>query len=139
MTFADSQLSEWEFLSEVARRADCDVLLDINNVYVSARNHDFDPETYLEAIPVDRVAQFHLAGHSDQGTHLLDDHGSAVPPPVWALHRLAVARFGAIPTIVEWDENVPSIEELTAEVDKARASEALTLTPGVPGSHRGAA
>ena len=138
VAFADSQLSEWEFLSEVARRADCDVLLDINNVYVSARNHGFDPETYIEAIPIDRVAQFHLAGHSDQGTHLLDDHGSVVPPAVWALHRLAVARFGAIPTIVEWDENVPSIEALTAEVDKARASEALVLAPRRPDSHRGA-
>ena len=95
VAFADSQLSEWEFLSEVARRADCDVLLDINNVYVSARNHDFDPETYIEAIPIDRVAQFHLAGHSDQGTHLLDDHGSVVPPAVWALHQSLLSRGSA--------------------------------------------
>jgi uncharacterized protein (UPF0276 family) len=127
VAFADSQLAEWDFLSEVARRADCDVLLDINNVYVSARNHGFDPAAYIEAIPIERVAQFHLAGHSDQGTHLLDDHGSQVPPPVWALHQIAVVRFGHVPTIVEWDEDVPSVETLTAEVTKARASEAVAL------------
>jgi uncharacterized protein (UPF0276 family) len=137
VTFADSQLSEWEFLGEIARRADCDVLLDINNVYVSARNHGFEPEAYIRAVPVDRIAQFHLAGHSDQGTHLLDDHGAAVPQPVWALHRLAVERFGAIPTIVEWDENVPPLDVLTREVEKARAAEARALARGVP--RRGAA
>lgn len=133
VTFAGSQLSEWEFLSELAHQADCEVLLDINNVYVSARNHGFDPEAYIHAVPIDRVAQFHLAGHSDQGTHLLDDHGAAVPPPVWALHRLAVERFGAIPTIVEWDENVPPIDVLVAEVDKARAAEARAIAGLVAG------
>ena len=97
VTFADSQLSEWEFLSQVARRADCDLLLDINNVYVSAYNHGFTAERYIDAIPIDRVAQFHLAGHRDEGAYLLDDHGSVVPPPVWALHRRAVSRFGADP------------------------------------------
>jgi uncharacterized protein (UPF0276 family) len=125
--YADSQLTEWDFLAEVARRADCAILLDINNVYVSARNHGFDPERYLAAIPVERVAQFHLAGHRDEGSYLLDDHGAQVAPPVWALHRLAVARFGAIPTIIEWDENVPSLEVLRAEVDAARRSEAAVL------------
>jgi uncharacterized protein len=130
LTFADSQISEWEFLGEVARRADCDILLDINNVYVSAHNHGFAAERYIDAIPIDRVAQFHLAGHRDEGTYLLDDHGSAVPPPVWALHRRAAARFGPTPTIVEWDEDVPALEVLTAEVDKARSSEAAALGQG---------
>jgi len=125
--FADSQLSEWEFLAAIARQADCDILLDINNVYVSAHNHGFDPEGYVDAIPIDRVAQFHLAGHLDKGAYLLDDHGSVVPAPVWALHEIAVSRFGPTPTIIEWDENVPSLEELTAEVDKARRSEARSL------------
>jgi uncharacterized protein (UPF0276 family) len=130
VTFADSQLSEWEFLREVASRADCDVLLDLNNVHVSAHNHGFDPMVYIGAIPIERVAQFHLAGHSDQGTHLLDDHGSPVPPAVWALHRAAVARFGRVPTIIEWDEDVPSLETLAMEVEKARASEASVLLAG---------
>ena len=128
VTFADSQLSEWEFLSQVAHRADCYLLLDINNVYVSAYNHDFAAERYIDAIPTDRVAQFHLAGHRDQGAYLLDDHGSMVPPPVWALHRRAVSRFGPTPTIIEWDENVPSLDVLAAEVEKARRSEAIALS-----------
>ena len=122
VTFAESQLSEWEFLAEVARRADCDLLLDINNVYVSAYNHGFGAERYIDGIPVDRVAQFHLAG-----AYLLDDHGSVVPPPVWALHERAVSRFGPTPTIIEWDEHVPTIETLMAEVGKARESEARAV------------
>ena len=125
--YADSQLTEWEFLDAVTERADCDLLLDINNVYVSARNLGFSAEDYLDAIPRHRVAQFHLAGHSDLGTHLLDDHGSAVPEAVWELHRRAALRFGATPTIVEWDEDVPTLDRLAAEVEDARRSESRAL------------
>lgn len=126
-TYADSQLTEWEFIDAVAERADCEILLDINNVYVSARNLGFSAEDYLDAVPPRRVAQLHLAGHSDLGSHLLDDHGSAVTPPVWELHRRAVLRFGPTPTIVEWDENVPTLARLTAEVEGARRSESRAL------------
>lgn len=125
--YADNQLTEWEFLDAVTRRADCDILLDLNNVYVSARNLGFSAEHYLDVVPPNRIAQFHLAGHSDMGSHLLDDHGSAVPPPVWALHRRAVRRFGAAPTIIEWDENVPTLDRLELEVEDARRSESQAL------------
>jgi uncharacterized protein len=121
--FRDSSLREWEFLSELSRRADCWLLLDVNNVYVSAKNHGFSAQTYLAGLPVDRVVQLHLAGHSDQGSHLLDDHGSAVQEDVWELYRCACQRFGALPTIIEWDENLPSLERLEAECDAAREVE----------------
>jgi uncharacterized protein (UPF0276 family) len=132
LTYVDSGLTEWEFISEVARRADCAILLDVNNVYVSARNHDFDPALYIDAIPRGRVAQIHLAGHADKGAFLLDDHSTAVPPPVWHLYERAIGRLGPIPTIVEWDENVPSLDELAAECAKARVVESRALEAKVP-------
>jgi uncharacterized protein (UPF0276 family) len=115
-----SSLREWEFLSEVATHSDCDILLDLNNVYVSAKNHNFSPFAYLDALPMARIRQLHLAGHSDKGTYLLDDHGSAVPDCVWELYRYCCAKFGPIPTLIEWDDNIPSLSELAAECDKAR-------------------
>lgn len=123
LTFAHSTFTEWEFLAELARRADCGILLDVNNVYVSARNHGFDAETYLEGIPIDRVGQFHLAGHSDHGTHLLDTHDGPVCADVWELYRVAVRRFGPKATLIEWDEHVPELEVLLAEAARARAIE----------------
>jgi uncharacterized protein len=125
--FRESSLLEWEFLSEVAERADCRILLDVNNVYVSSRNHGFSSYDYLNALPVGRVAQLHLAGHRDLGTHLLDDHGSAVPDSVWELYRHVRRRFGPLPTLLEWDENVPSLAELEAECDRAREVERHAL------------
>ena len=121
--YRDSSLPEWEFLSEVALRADCLLLLDVNNVHVSAQNHGFSALEYLSSLPRARVAQLHLAGHSDLGTHLLDDHGSAVTEAVWELYRHARRRFGALPTLLEWDENLPSLERLEQECDKARQVE----------------
>ncbi len=118
-----STMTEWDFLAELCRRADCQVLLDLNNVYVSARNHGFSPITYCEALPTSCVAQFHLAGHSDLGTHLLDDHGSPVPDPVWQLFVYARRRFGPRPTLIEWDENLPSLERLEQESEHAREME----------------
>jgi uncharacterized protein len=121
LTYRSSEMTEWEFLSEVARRADCSILLDINNIHVSAVNHGFDASQYLRAIPIERVRQFHLAGHSDMGDHLIDTHDHPIAPAVWNLYRQAVAHFGAVPTMIERDDNIPPLAELVAELDVARA------------------
>jgi uncharacterized protein (UPF0276 family) len=121
LTYRSSEMTEWEFLSEVARRADCAILLDINNIHVSAVNHGFDASQYLHAIPKERVRQFHLAGHSDMGDHLIDTHDHPIAPPVWNLYREAVAHFGPVPTMIERDDNIPPLSELVAELDMARA------------------
>jgi hypothetical protein len=121
LTYRDSEMTEWEFLSEVVRRADCAVLLDINNIHVSAVNHGFDALRYLDGVPKERVRQFHLAGHSDMDGHLIDTHDHPIAPAVWALYAEAVARFGAIPTMIERDDNIPELNELVAELDQARA------------------
>ncbi|MFQ5720165.1 MAG: DUF692 domain-containing protein [Acidobacteriota bacterium] len=115
LTFTSSTLTEWEFLAAVADRADCGILLDVNNVHVSAHNHGFDAGAYLEAIPTERVWQFHLAGHSDHGTHLLDTHDHPVCDAVWDLYRHAVRRFGKVSTLVEWDGRIPTWDRLEAE------------------------
>ncbi len=121
LTYRSSEMTEWEFLSEVACRADCAILLDINNIHVSAVNHGFDALRYLHAVPRDRVRQFHLAGHSDMGDHLIDTHDHPIAPPVWELYRKAVAHFGPVPTMIERDDNIPPLAELVAELDMARA------------------
>jgi len=115
-----SVLTEWEFVSEVATRADAGLLLDLNNVFVSAANHGFSAETYLRALPPARVQQIHLAGHSDTGSYLFDDHGSAVPDAIWRLYEQSLELFGAVPTIVEWDERLPELSALEAEATHAR-------------------
>ncbi len=130
LRFAGSTLSEWEFLAEVAVRADCGILLDVNNVYVSAANHGFDPEKYIAALPAERVWQTHLAGHSDRKTHLLDTHSRPVCDEVWALYHFATRRVGAVASLVEWDEDVPEWELLEAECRRAR--EARDATLGAP-------
>ena len=127
VAFKDSTMTEWQFLSEVSRRADCGILLDINNVYVSARNHGFDPWEYLAGIPADRVGQFHLAGHSNKGRYLLDTHDHPIPDAVWDLYREALRRFGAVSTLVEWDDAIPPLELLVDESRRAAAIEAETV------------
>ena len=127
LTFAHSAMPEWEFLAAVAERADCGILLDVNNVYVSAVNHGFDAERYVLAMPPDRVGQIHLAGHSDKGTHLLDTHDGHVVPAVWDLYRLAVRRCGRISTLIEWDDRIPEWGVLCAEAERARTVEAQML------------
>lgn len=127
LTFAESAMTEWEFLSEVARRTGSGILLDINNIYVSARNHGFDPLAYLDGIPVNAVWQFHLAGHSDFGTHVVDTHDHPVSDSVWTLYRRAVERFGRVPTLVEWDDQIPTLEEVVGETNRARAIESEVL------------
>lgn len=133
LAFTHSTMPEWTFLAAVAGRADCGILLDVNNVFVSAVNHAFRGDEYLAGLPADRIGQIHLAGHSDHGTHLLDTHDAAVSDGVWSLYRDAVRRFGPVPTLVEWDDHIPPIEEVLAEAERARAAEA-----GVLGASRGA-
>jgi uncharacterized protein (UPF0276 family) len=127
VSFRDSTLSEWDFLSQVAEQADCGILLDVNNVYVSARNHGFDPRAYLEAIPPARVVQFHLAGHCDKGRWILDSHDAPVGEEVWDLYRAALRRFGRVPTLIEWDDQIPPLDALIAESHKARQVEREVL------------
>jgi len=120
MEFACSRLSEWEFLSTVADEADCAILMDINNVFVNAFNHGFDAVRYIDSVPAERVVQFHLAGHRDHGSYLLDSHDHPIRSEVWRLYEHAVARFGRLPTLIEWDDNIPEFEVLSATADEAR-------------------
>jgi uncharacterized protein len=133
VAFRHSTMPEWAFISAIAERADCGILLDVNNVFVSAVNHDFRAGDYLAGLPADRIGQIHLAGHSDHGTHLLDTHDAPVRGEVWDLYRDAVRRFGALPTLVEWDDHVPPIEDVLAEAERARAAEAEVLGTGSHG------
>jgi uncharacterized protein (UPF0276 family) len=128
--YAQSQLSEWEFLAALAERADCDILLDVNNIHVSAFNHEFDPRAYLAAIPAERVKQIHLAGHSHMGTHIIDTHDHPVIDDVWALYAEALRRFGPVPTMIERDDDIPPYADLVAELDQARRiAQDTLLTP----------
>jgi uncharacterized protein (UPF0276 family) len=120
MEFTCSRLSEWEFLSAVAEEANCAILLDINNIFVNAFNHGFDAVRYLDSVPAGRVAQFHLAGHSDHGTYLLDTHDHPICSEVWTLYEHAIRRFGRVPTLIEWDDNIPELEVLSATAVEAR-------------------
>ena len=128
LQFADSAMPEWEFLTAVAAHSGCGLLLDLNNIYVAAHNHRFDALEYLHAIPRGAVQEFHLAGHS-RVRHgalelLIDTHSTAVCEAVWELYRAALRRFGAVPTLIEWDSQIPPLAELVAEADKANALEA---------------
>jgi uncharacterized protein (UPF0276 family) len=123
LTFVQSAMPEWEFLSEIARRSDCGILLDVNNVYVSGVNHGFDPSAYIAGIAPERIAQVHVAGHADEGTHLLDTHDAPVRSEVWDLYREVVARVGRVSTLVEWDEHIPAWPVLVAEAERARSIE----------------
>lgn len=120
VSYAHSEMTEWEFYSAVVERADCLMLLDINNVYVSARNHEFDPLDYLYNVPVAPVRQFHLAGHEDHGDYIIDTHDHAVVDPVWELYAKAVQHFGPVSTMIERDDKFPPFEELLQELQQAR-------------------
>jgi uncharacterized protein len=117
--FHVSEMTEWEFLNEVAERADCGILLDVNNIYVSSQNHTFDPFEYLNSVPVERVAQIHIAGHSKFRKYILDTHDHPVIDPVWRLYARAIEIAGRTPTLLEWDDNIPSFEEVHNEALKA--------------------
>ena len=121
VTYTDSRVSEWEFLAAVAERADCCILLDVNNIYVSAHNHGFDALAYLDGVPTERVLQIHLAGHSYNGSLIIDTHDHPVPDPVWELYVEAIARLGPVSTMIERDDDIPPLEVLLAELAQARS------------------
>jgi uncharacterized protein (UPF0276 family) len=119
VTFEHSRLQEWEFLAAVAAKSSCGLLLDVNNVYVSSKNLGLDARAFIAGLPVGSVGEIHLAGHVRNGDVLIDDHGSQVCEDVWQLYRLALARFGAVPTLIEWDTNIPALSTLVAESRRA--------------------
>lgn len=127
--FRDSTLTEWDFLAAVAQAADCDLLLDVNNIYVSSVNHGYDPIAYLDALPAARVRQIHLAGHSDHGDYIVDTHDAPVCDAVWTLYGEAVRRFGSVATMIERDDHIPALAELVAELDRARTVAAAAQQP----------
>ena len=121
VAYRESAMPEWDFLAALAREADCDILLDVNNIYVSAFNHGFDPIAFLDGIPAARVRQIHLAGHDNCGDLIIDTHDSPVIGPVWDLYREALDRFGPVPTMIERDDRIPPLRTLVRELDRARA------------------
>jgi len=139
LTYRESEMPEWEFLAELAERADCGLLFDVNNVYVSAFNHGFDAETFIDAIPADRVVQIHLAGHQDRGAYKLDNHGDHVRREVWSLYERTIRRVGSVSTLIEWDENIPAFDVLAREAaiasehrDRALGAERTASREAVP-------
>jgi uncharacterized protein len=116
LTYCDSALTEWDFLTAVAERADCRILLDVNNIYVSSFNHQFDPREYVDAIPPELVWQIHLAGHTNHGTHIVDTHDHPVIDAVWELYAYTVARLGEVSTMIERDDDIPPFDEVLAEI-----------------------
>ena len=127
INFESSTMTEWEFLAAIANQADCGILLDVNNIFVSARNHGVDPSRYIQGVPPERVGQFHLAGHSDKGRYLLDSHDAPVPEGVWELYRAAVRRFGRVSSLLEWDDHIPELEVLVDESRRAAQIEGKLL------------
>jgi hypothetical protein len=130
VSFEASEMEEWEFLTELCERADCLILLDINNVVVSSINHGFSPERYIDAVPAERVWQFHLANHSDRGHWRLDSHEGPVPNVVWHHFERALERFGPVSTLVEWDESVPAWEVLRDQQREAKRRTQAVLGGG---------
>ncbi|RVU32545.1 DUF692 domain-containing protein [Neptunomonas marina] len=133
--FTDSSIPEWEFMAEMVRRSGCKVLLDVNNVYVSARNHNYDPHAYIGAFDPESIWQIHLAGHTDYGTYVIDTHDHPVCDAVWELYQTTIAKLGPVSTMIERDDHIPPLPELLAELDQARqlASAVLPeLREGIP-------
>ena len=126
---AEDEMTEWEFLRELVRRSGCELLLDVNNVYVNAVNHRFDARAFIDALPPQAIRQIHLAGHTDNGDHLVDTHDSPVCEAVWELYEHAVARFGPVPTMIERDDAIPPLAELVSELDIARRRAERALLP----------
>ena len=135
--FNSSEMTEWEFIAEMTRRTGCWLLFDVNNVYVSSFNHGYNAKEFLEGIPADRVIQFHLAGHSEMGTHIIDTHDHPVTPEVFDLYALALKRFGPVSTMIERDDNIPPLAELIDELNHTRkiAARVLGKSSGLAG-HR---
>jgi len=134
LAFAGSSMTEWEFLARLASDADCGLLLDVNNVYVSSFNHGFDPREYIDRVPADRVVQYHVAGHTNKGTHIVDTHSDRALPEVWDLYARAVARTGLVSTLFEWDADIPPLAEVVAEARKAHAYRQRAAATGTHGA-----
>jgi uncharacterized protein (UPF0276 family) len=120
VTYHDSAMQEWEFLTELSQRADCFLLLDVNNIYVSGYNHSFDPIAFIKGIPKERVHQFHLAGHTNKGKYILDTHDAPIIEKVWELYQIALKRFGQVSTLIERDDRFPPFAELLSELNRAK-------------------
>ena len=137
MTYTSSEMTEWQFISEVAERADIGLMFDVNNVYVSAYNHGFDPYEFIRSIPQERIVQIHLAGHTNLGNVIIDTHRGHVIDEVWDLYRATIRLAGPVSTLIEWDDEIPEWSVLAAEAEKARAvrSEALGLHTTAGATH----
>jgi uncharacterized protein (UPF0276 family) len=122
LTYRSSTMSEWEFISEIADRADIGLLFDVNNVYVSAYNHGFDAETFVRSVPHERIFQIHLAGHTNMGRYIIDTHRGTVSDPVLELYRQTIALTGPVSTLIEWDDEIPALPTLLAEAERARCA-----------------
>ena len=120
-SYVDSNMTEWEFISEIADAADCLLLLDVNNIYVSSFNHQFAAKAFIDGVPANRIQQIHLAGHHNHGDYIIDTHDAPVIDPVWELYEYAVSKFGAISTMIERDDNIPPLDDLVKELDIARS------------------
>lgn len=120
LTYKQSEMTEWDFIHEIVKQAGCYILLDVNNVYVSSVNHQFNPLDYIEAMPAERVAQIHLAGHSNHSDYIIDTHDAPIIQPVWDLYTATIRRLGKISTMIERDDNMPPLDELLAELNQAK-------------------
>ena len=134
LEYARSTMTEWEFLSELCDATGCGLLLDVNNVYVSSYNHGFDARQYIDGIPADRVVQVHLAGHTNEGTHILDTHSGRAIPQVWKLYERLVARTGPVSTLFEWDASIPPLAAVVREAAKARRYRTSVRATGTDGA-----
>ena len=130
-SYVDSTMTEWEFITEIAEKADCLLLLDVNNIYVSSYNHQFDAKAFIDGVPKNRVQQIHLAGHQNNGDYIIDTHDAPVIDPVWDLYEYAISRFGAISTMIERDDHIPELEVLVEELQIARDIAAKSLKVAV--------
>jgi len=130
VTYTHSVMPEWEFVTAVAEAADCWLLFDVNNIYVSGFNHDFDAEAFIAGVPRERVVQFHLAGHSNNGSHIIDTHDAPVIDDVWSLYEAACRHFGPVSTMIERDDNIPPLCDLLAELEHARTIAAAVRAEG---------
>jgi len=134
LQFKSTEMTEWDFINEVTQQSDCRLLLDVNNIYVSAQNHSFNAEDYLYAMPAERVAEIHLAGYEDRGTHLLDTHSRPVTEPVWDLFKKAIKHVGDAPVLIEWDNDIPSLERVIEEASTAQKIKQQVLELNVQGA-----
>lgn len=132
LTYTHSTMTEWEFVTAVVEEADCGLLLDVNNIYVSSYNHGFDPMAYVRGVPHRRVVQYHLAGHTNYGKYIIDTHSGHVIDEVWALYREACKLTGPVSTLIEWDDEIPEFEVLAAEAEKARAAREEAVASASP-------